>query len=70
MSYRVKSYETGETLAGQPSLVLVDRSAEAAPTGAVPARWDAERGAWVYVPPERRRLYRSGEVIAVWVEEV
>lgn len=67
---RVRRCDTGETLDGIPSRILIDESDNAGPTGAVLAYRDLV-GTWRAVAPENRnQLEREGhEVLTVYVEE-
>lgn len=69
-TYRVMDYDTGSSLRGAPSAELVERSAEADPTGAVPAYRD-EAGVWQYVQPSMVEQYERTQrldIITVYIE--
>lgn len=69
---RVMDYETGRAMAGRASDELVAASAEAEPTGAVPAYRD-ERGEWQYVQPsmvDQMTCTQGASIVTVYVEEI
>ncbi len=64
-------YDTSALLEGECSAELARQSAEAAPTGAVPAYRDSD-GVWQYVEPSQVEHYERnlGESVrTVYVEE-
>ena len=71
VSARVVSGDTGARLAGGASAALIRESEAAAPTGMVPAYYDAARGLWDYVAPSEQDHYRRNlgiESQTVYVE--